>query len=287
MRIATGTLTLSLFLLSGAAHAASYFVQPIVFVSPGSFINGLEIDGNVESSHGYNNAPLSINSIVSLSDGTLKGNVVVDGTAPSGGFSQGRFGERVTFVNGEGTTANFTFSFDGFVTADARDPNLNSHLQIEVDAYVAIFAPEAGANASTWYDLSFGAQDQTLFKDRLTLSFDDPAFDLDEYISHVFSAALPVDAGRTSFDIFANLSLIVSKNLNPGYVGLDFLNTATFGIEVEEGVTYTSLSGSFLEATGVTAVPLPATAWLTLTGLGGLAAMRARRRPGRRIPQAA
>src|SRR5690606_5936611 len=122
-------------------------------------------------------------------------------------------------------------------------------LQIEVDAYVAIFAPEAGANASTWYDLSFGAQDQTLFKDRLTLSFDDPAFDLDEYISHVFSAALPVDAGRTSFDIFANLSLIVSKNLNPGYVGLDFLNTATFGIEVEEGVTYTSLSGSFLEAT--------------------------------------
>jgi hypothetical protein len=265
---------------SGTAQAASYFVQPIVGVGIGGLINGLEIDGALERQEGFNNAPTSINSSVNLADGTIKGNVALTGSSPGLGFAQGRFGERVTFENGVGTSAEFSFSFDGYVIADARDPNLNSLLQIQVEAYVAIFDVSAGANASNWYDLSFGGNDQTLFKDRMVFNFSNPEEDLYEYVYGTLWTPLEILDNRRSFDVFANLTVLASLNNNPGSVDLDFLNTGRFGIWTEPGVTYTSQSGVFLDSTGVTVVPLPASAWLLLSGLGSIAALRTRRRAG-------
>jgi len=258
----------------GNAHAASYFVQPIIQVSPGGVINGLEINGSLQRSEGFNNAPTSINSIIDLSAGTIKGNVALTGGTPSAAFSQGRLGERVRFDGGVGTIATFTFDVNGTINADARDPNLNSTQQVFVEAYIAVFAASTGATSSTWFDLSFGAEDQTLAKDRVTFSFTNPSVDISEMISETLQASVMIEAGQRSFDVFANLTLIGSLNLNPGTVNLDFLNTASLGIQVDPGVTYASASGAFLDST--TVIPLPAAVWFSLSALGSLLLVRRR-----------
>ena len=273
-----GGLAAASLLATGAAPAASYFVQPIVTVSPGAFINGLEINGAKFRDEGYNNAPASVNTEVDLYAGTIRGNVDFGTATGLGGASQGRFGEQVTFYNGSGTTWDFSFAYEGDVFADARDPNLNSLLQITVEAYVAVFDPSAGATAATWYDKAFGANDQSLFKERQFYDFSNPTTEVNEFLSDVISGSLPIGPGLQSFDIFANLTLVVAKNNNPGEAYLDFRNTAKFDIAVDPGVTYTSLSGVFLDSTGVTVVPLPASAWLLLTGIAGLAGRRFARR---------
>ena len=195
-----------------------------------------------------------------------------------GGASQGRFGEQVTFYNGNGTSWDFNFEYEGDVFVEARDANLNSLLQVSVEAYVAVFDPSVGATASTWYDKAFGANDQSLFKERKFYDFTNPTADVNEFLADNIGGSLLIGQGLQSFDIFANLTLIVNKNNNPTDAYLDFSNTARFDINVNPGVTYTSLSGQFLESTGVTVVPLPASAWLLLTGLAGLAGRRAARR---------
>jgi hypothetical protein len=278
--VRTAAVSLCAIFIAFDAQAASYFVQPVVTVSPGAFINGLEVDGATFRAEGYNNAPTAVNTEVDLEAGTIRGTAIVGGGGLPSGASQGRFGEQLTFHNADNTMVNLAFSFDGSVQAPARDPNLNSRFQLSVDAYIAIFDPAVGATASSWYDLSFGnLGDHTLFKDRRTYDFSDPTEDLDEYIQDSLDAWLDVTPTQRSFDIFANLTLIANPNSNPGPVALDFLNTATFSIGTEPGASYTSLSGVFLDSTGVTAVPGPATLPLLLSGLASLAGLlRMRRR---------
>lgn len=279
MKNIQGYLLVCLVAASGHADAASYFVQPIVQVLPGSLINGLTINGSLQRSEEFNNAPTSVSSIVNLADGTIKGNTDFTGGTPNGGFSQGRFGERITVIDGVGTTLDLEFSVDGRIMADAVDPALNNFVQIEVDAYFAVFAPSTGANSSTWFNLSFGNDgNQSLASGRFTLDFSNPEFDLDEFVNQQLLASLVIEEARQSFDIFANLTLITVMNGNPGSVSMDFLGTGSFFVDTEPGVTYTSLSGEFLDSTGVTVIPLPAAAWLTLSGLGLLAGLRRRQR---------
>lgn len=279
--IRNSALCVALALGALEAQAASYFVQPIVTVFPGAFINGLEIDGATSRTEGFFNAPTAVSTTIDLEAGTIRGEVEVGGGGLPSGSSQGRFGEQVTFQNADNTTVNLTFNFDGFVDSPARDPNLNSLLQLSVEAYMAVFDPSVGANSSNWFGLSFGNQgDQTLAKDRVFLDFSNPTELLDdEFISESLGVALDVTPTRRSFDIFVNLTLIANPNSNPGPVILDFLNTATLGIDADPGVTYTSLSGVFLDSTGVTVVPIPAALPLLASALGLVAGFgRARRR---------
>jgi len=69
------------------------------------------------------------------------------------------------------------------------------------------------------------------------------------------------------FHIFVNLTLIANPNSNPGPVTMDFLNTATFSIQADPGVTYTLLSRAFLDSAGVPVVPAPAALPLLVSGL--------------------
>lgn len=247
-------------LAAPVANAASYFVQPIVIVSPGAFINGLEIDGDTRRTEGYFNSPTSVFNDVDLEEGTIRSGInLLGGGPPNGGSSQGRFGEQVTFVNGDGTTANLTFDFEGYITGPARDPNLNSFLQISVDGYIAVFDPSVGATASTWFDLAFGNQaGQALGTDRITLDFSNPDEEVDEVIFESLGVSVDVGPGQRSFDVFANLTISLATNNNVGPYSMQFDNTARFGVDAAPGVTYTSLSGVFLESTGQTAVPAPA-----------------------------
>ncbi len=214
----TAAVSLCAIFIAFEAQAASYFVQPIVTVFPGAVINGLEIGGATSRTEGYNNAPTSVNTEVDLVAGTIRGNATVGGGGLPGGASQGRFGEQVTFHDADNTSVDMNFSFDGTVQSSAADPNLNSYLQISVDAYIAIFDPSVGATASNWYDLSFGNQgDHSLFKNRATHEFINPLQDLDEYIQDTLEASLNVTPTQRSFDIFANLTLIANPNMNPGF----------------------------------------------------------------------
>jgi hypothetical protein len=277
--IRNSALCVALALGALEAQAASYFVQPLVTVFPGGFINGLEIDGATSRTEGFFNAPTGVSTEVDLEAGTIRGLVEVGGGGLPSGASQGRFGEQVTFQNADNTTVFVTFDVDGTIFSPARDPNLNDLLQVSVEAYMAVFDPSVGANSSNWFGLSFGNQgDQTLAKDRIFLDFTDPTEIIDDFISDGLSVALDVTSTRRSFDIFVNLTLIANPNSNPGPVILDFLNTATMGIDTDPGVTYTSLSGVFLESTGVTVVPVPAALPLLASALGLMAGFRRNRR---------
>ena len=79
----------------------------------------------------------------------------------------------------------------------------------------------------------------------------------------------------TDFDVFASLGAFTSTGNNPVSVKLDFLNTGSFGIQVADGVTYTSQSGVFLDSSNPNTVPVPGT--LALLGIGLLGIVGRRR----------
>jgi hypothetical protein len=217
---------------------------------------------------------------VNLEEGTIRGLVeLLGGGPPNAASAQGRFGEQVTFQNADGTSVDFNFSFEGWITGPARDPNLNSTLQVFVEAYIAVFDPAVGATASTWYDLAFGNQgDQSIASTREYFDFSNPEEELDELLDYTIGVTADVTSGRRSFDVFANLTIAMATNANPGPYEMNFNNTATFGIDVAPGVTYTSLSGAFLDSTGVTVVPAPAAMPLLGTAFALGAGLFSRRR---------
>lgn len=144
-----------------------------------------------------------------------------------------------------------------------------------------MFDPSVGATASNWYSLSFGNQaGQALATDRISLDFTNPVNDLDEWIDEFLSVTVDITSNRQSFDVFANLSLVLAPNENVGPYEMNFDNTARFGIETAQDVTYTSLSGVFLDSTGVTVVPVPAALPLLGSAFAIGAAFLRRRRPG-------
>lgn len=249
--------------VSGAASAGSYFVQPIVGIGGGGTINGLEINGATQRSESFT---LDFQSSVDLNDGTIKG--IVDSQGPfQTAFSQGRLGENVIFNGGAGTTVDFSFSFDGSVDAEVIGLNPFTNSQIIVDGYFAVFDSLVGANSSNWFDLGI-LGDQALISDRTIFDWSKTTVDVSEQIDEVLGGSVVLGNGTNSFDVFANLTLIGGTSDTLGFVTLDFLATGTFGIETEPGVTYTSESGVFLEATGLNVSPVPVPAALPLFGSG-------------------
>ncbi|MBU1375577.1 MAG: PEPxxWA-CTERM sorting domain-containing protein [Alphaproteobacteria bacterium] len=67
-------------------------------------------------------------------------------------------------------------------------------------------------------------------------------------------------------------------NGHPANLYMDFLNTATFGISVDPGVTYTSQSGLLGSDITPAAVPEPATWAMLILGFGAVGATARRRR---------
>ncbi|GIK33709.1 MAG: hypothetical protein BroJett010_02680 [Gammaproteobacteria bacterium] len=65
-------------------------------VSPGAFINGLEVNGSTSRDEGYFNAPIAVSSAVDLDKSIIRGRVERLG----GGPPQCRFSGQVTFKNG-------------------------------------------------------------------------------------------------------------------------------------------------------------------------------------------
>ena len=92
------------------------------------------------------------------------------------------------------------------------------------------------------------------------------------FINRTYSGQVLVYDG-TVVGVSASLLPFVQTYGNVSSAYFDLSNTARVALQLEPGVTFTSESGSFL-----TAVPLPAAAWLLLSGLGGLGFMGRRRK---------
>lgn len=91
------------------------------------------------------------------------------------------------------------------------------------------------------------------------------------FINRTYSGQVLVYDG-TAVGVSASLFPFVQTYGNVSSAYFDLSNTARVALQLEPGVTFTSESGSFL-----TAVPLPAAAWLLLSGLAGLGFVGRRR----------
>jgi hypothetical protein len=272
------------WLCATAAQSSSldYFIQPIVFYGAG-VINGLDEGGATSDTQSFYNAPNGVESRVNLSDGTLKG-YALDGSGTPSIFSQSRFGEAVTVANGAGTDVTFSLDVEGTVKSDPITPINNSLQQVKVQSYIAIYDGTTSVDASNWGCAFFSCGTLTppsasaLGTDIVIFDFENHISPLDLIIDELLSVTVPVTSANQTFKVFADLTLVANRNNNAGSTELGFLNSATFGIATAPNVTFSSASGVFLSSGGVTPVPLPATGWLLLAGVAGLASLRRRGR---------
>lgn len=254
-----------------AAHAADgeYFIRPYIEVGGGGLIDGYQGNGATSGSQNFTSA---FQTTVDLDDGTVHSYMRLDGTYQSGQVA-GIFGDTIKFNGGAGTSATFSFSFDGTIeTGEA----VNSSLYTYVFSNLYVFEASAGA---TWNN--FSSHSGALINQSKFVVYN-PAVgeSLSEYVEDMMSGTISL-SGPGEYSVFAALSISAAINSNPGTVIMDFMNTGRFGITADPGVTYSSASGVFLDSTAPTgAVPEPAT-WAMMIGgfaMAGSALRRQRRR---------
>ena len=243
--------------------ANAYFVRPYVQLGQG-VIDGLEQDGATERTEGFTAA---LRAEVSLDQGTSRNFLQVTGP---GAFAQsaGTMGDRLHVVNAQNTTLGFSFAFDGMIVSPARDPNLNSTMQIGVVANLRVFDASAGATYA-----NFASKAGALVSDSVFLQFNNPTEPLSVQLQRTLAGSFAVaSASPLDLDVFASLSIFAAPNDNPGTVTMDFMNTGTFRVQAAPGVSFTSDSGVFLSQQAP--IPEPGS-WalmaLGLLGVGGAA----------------
>lgn len=224
----------------------------------------------------------------SLADGTLKADAYADNSSTgvndnvsADDYSYARMGDTLTFADGVGTTVDVTLDIDGsiFSTAPAAVPGASS--QVQLAAYIAVFDASAGADSSNWTCfLSSSCATGPLASDIYTINYDGHSDAIDEYINQTLTASVTLSSDNAALKVFGHLSVLsVRGDDNAGNTDLDFLNTATFGVNTASGVTFSSASGGFPgSGTSIGAVPLPAAGLSLITGLLALAGFRRRRR---------
>ncbi|QIE57451.1 hypothetical protein G5B40_19575 [Pikeienuella piscinae] len=258
------------------AEAASYFVRPFIQVGGGGLIDGLQQNGATNASQNFGT---NFQSTVDLDDGTVKARTNIP-SAQSNGQSGGSFGERVAFSpDAAGTTVSFSFDFDGTIeVSDLLNGPLATGYSAFVFANLFVYDSSAGATYQNFNTLGGALISRSFAQDYGTSSGATPSstfFDIDQTLS----GSITVEANK-QYDVFASLSVAAATNQNDISIMMDFMNTGTFAIDADPGVTYTSSSGVFLDSTGVTpsAVPVPAALPLLLGGLGLLGFVSRRRR---------
>lgn len=263
--------------VSGAAQAG-YFITPYAQLGSGAD-NGYAANGpNAGSATVQNGGEAT--SHVDMNAGTIKTFLSFTGQDVTGGdFGQaaGVFGDRVTFNAAQGSTINFGIDFDGLIYGYDDEPGLEDNFQIGVIARLRVFDPSAGATSN-----NFAVQSGALVSDDIVLDFSNPDYSFYHELNESLAGSLVTTGGANSYDVFVSFSIFSAMNGHPASVYMDFLNTATFGITADPGVTYTSEAGLLgSDITPTAAVPEP-TAWaLMILGFGAAGAMVRRRRAAR------
>ncbi len=263
-------LSSGLLSLASTAAWADYFVRPYVQLGQG-VIDGYVANGVTESSQNFTS---DLQAQVSLDSGTIRNFLQITGPGTNG-QSAGIMGDRLSFDNATGTTLKFRFDFDGSISAPARDPNLNSTLQIGLFASLYVFAAGSGATYRNFDSHPGALIGQTLYR-----PFNNPQEALEglQVEEAMQGSFLVTAAGRQSYDVFYGLSIFASTNNNPGTVTMDFMNTARAAIDTAPGVSFTSSSGVFLGSGPTPPVPEPGTYVLMSLGLLGVVGAARRKR---------
>lgn len=266
---AAALLATSTWLVCIAPAQADYFVRPYVQQGAG-VIDGYQKNDATERAENFGTA---LRAEVSLNQGTIRNYLQITGPGASA-QATGVMGDRITVNDAAGTQMQFSFEFDGTIEAPARDPNLNSFLQIGVFANLFVFDSSAGATYTNFDSLPGALIGQSRF-----LQFNNPEEPLFESVLETLSGSFAVaGSGRRSYDVFYSLAIFVAPNMNPGTITMDFMNTGMAQILTAPGVVFTSDSGVFLGSGPTLPVPEPGSLALMVLGLVTVLGVARRRR---------
>ncbi|MBX3483441.1 PEPxxWA-CTERM sorting domain-containing protein [Phenylobacterium sp.] len=259
----------ALSLAPAAAHA-DYFVTAVANLGSASD-GGYSPNGPTSKSASV--AGGDAQAQVDLSTGQAKTYLSFYGpdvAGPDFGSTGAVFGDTVTFSGA--TNAGFKFDFDGSIYSDPIEEGNLSNYQILLVANLRVFQAGSGATAS-----NFASYGGALVSDSFVLEIRNPTEIVDLFLDESLFGNTAVTSGG-SYDIFASFSTAIAMNGHPVFATLDFLNTATFGIQLDDpGVTYSSRSGVLVGSTPSAAVPEPSTWAFMILGFGGAGALLRRR----------
>lgn len=255
-----------------AGHA-QYFVRPYLNFAGGATIDGLILNGNTSSSQFFSDASRTGSAAANLQAGELKS--FAEFVNYDGGFviASAVMGETFTLRSGMGTDFQFYYEFDGTIEANAKSiPEDPGNYLLQIDSAIAVFRPGV-ATWSDWYAVAANTG-QELYFETFSYSIQNPLDDISESVSDYFNFFTTLESDFEQFQIFVSLNLVVSSS-TPQTATLDFFNTGSLFFDVEPNVEVFSDSGVF---PNTQPVPEPSSIVLALLGLGGLAAVRFRRR---------
>lgn len=259
---------------------ASYYVRPYIQIGGGGTIDGYSADGPTRASQHF---MTDYEATVDLADGTVKSYLNVQGPDSFAAVS-GTFGDRITFSpNAADTTVDVRFDFDGWISADEPLLNGASLPFISVYATLYVYKSGSGVNYSNFGNPAYA--DSEVVSKTTVITFR-PDSDFYETINDGLFGSFTVGLGSYDYDIFTGLSISAATQENPINIEMNFLNTGTFGIQTEPGVTFTSDSGVLLKGNPPGTVPEPATWVMMLMGFG-LICTSIRRRDSRLVAVAA
>lgn len=269
-----GSLLILCISLVAVSSAQAYFVRPVVQQSPGGTIDGIEENGATQRAENFGTA---FQSSVNLGTGSISLFLQIP-AANQGGQAFGSFGDTLSFDNATGTQIGFNFAFDGVVNVTPTLPGpIPETLSISIFSNLFVYEAGSGATFANFTSQPGALVAQSKFDQTFTTPGGGTPTDItNQPFSDVLSGSVLVGS-QNSFDVFASLSVAIFTNDNPVAVTMDFLDTGTFGIMTDPGVTFTSESGVFLTQTSSTSVPEPGTLGLFAAGLAMLGFLRRRR----------
>jgi hypothetical protein len=251
--IAITTLTtLSIIQTTQAALVVTepnYFVRPALRVGFGELIDGITVNGDLQSTQDQGVVGYS-SSEVDLSEGTVK-MYSSESSLLQGLQTFGSFGERITITGGAGTNWDLSFAVEGMLNILGGGPVLDSEQPATLLYNVGIAVYQAGQ--VQWNNFVNNPNfDPLLFQFQETVDILDGSDSFSEMnvYEEVFGS-VTLASDYEVFDIFAYTNMIVTPHTGNGIVEYeaDFTNTARFGQTFANGAQGFSSSGSFMGLT--------------------------------------